>query len=261
MVKKISEFRIHALASGSKGNCLLVEAGATKVLVDLGISHRRLCQKLNALDLSLKDISALFITHEHKDHVSGLPTFMKTCDINVFAKENTWRNMPNWRDLRKNYCQKLRGSVVLGSLRVDPFAISHDAAEPVGFNMYTDNAKCSILTDVGFPGAAVRECIRNADYLVLEANHDLQMLQNGSYPAFLKQRIRSNKGHLSNEDAAWLLNNIAEAKSMKVILAHLSGENNTPEIALNTVRGILKLNNKLDKIKLQVALQDTTISM
>lgn len=260
-MKKISSIKVHSLASGSKGNCLLIETNGANVLVDMGISYRKLCSRLTELNMSLADISAVFITHEHKDHVSGLTTFMKSCDINVFAREQTWRNIQDWRNLRKNFCQKLTDSIVLDCLQVEPFSIPHDAADPVGFNFYYDRLKCSVLTDVGFPSSSVREKIHNADYLVLEANHDLDMLQHSHYPDYLKQRIRSNKGHLSNADAGWLLSHSIDSKNMKVMLAHLSAENNTGTKALQSVQDVLKQTSKIHKADIRVALQDQIISM
>lgn len=253
--------KIHSLASGSKGNCLLVQAGSKNILVDLGISYKRLGEKLRAMGMSVADLDGVLITHEHVDHISGLPVFMKNCDIKVFAKDDTWRNMKFWRTLRRNYCQSLPDSLLMDELQIEAFEIPHDAAQPVGFNLYHNGYKCSILTDVGFPTSMLKERIKNADYLVLEANHDLDMLSSGNYPQALQQRIRSNRGHLSNEDAGWLLSHVIENKNINVLLAHLSQENNTPQAALQTVADILKKTGKLHKVKLQVASQEQTIIM
>lgn len=227
----------------------------------MGISYKRLGDKLGELGLNVDQLDSVLITHEHSDHISGLPVFMKNCNINVFAKDDTWRNMKCWRELRRNYCQSLPDNLLLDEVQIEAFDIPHDAVQPVGFNIYHNSYKCSVLTDVGFPGAALQERIKNADYLVLEANHDLDMLSNGNYPQMLKQRIRSNRGHLSNEDAGWLLSNIIENKNISVLLAHLSQENNTPQMAMQTVADILHKTGKLHKVKLQVALQEKTIIM
>ncbi len=261
MVNKISEFKIHSLASGSRGNCLLLNGVQTNILIDVGISHKKLCSRLQALNLSLQDIDAVFITHEHKDHVSGLATFMKNCDINVFAKEETWRNMFDWRNLRKNYCQRLPDSILLGDFQIEAFPVSHDAAATVGYNIYQNKIKCSVLTDVGFISSSVRNKITNSDFIVLESNHDLDMLAHSRYPEHLKQRIRSNKGHLSNDDAAWTLSHIIEQKNIKVLLAHLSEENNTGENALETARKVLKQVDKLHRADIKVALPDSIVSI
>lgn len=238
-----------------------MQAGSKNILVDLGISYKRLGEKLRELDMSVDKLDGVLITHEHIDHISGLPVFMKNCDVKVFAKDDTWRSMKFWRELRRNYCESLPNSMLLDEVQIEAFDIPHDAVQPVGFNLYYNGYKCSVLTDVGFPGAMVKERIMDADYLVLEANHDLDMLSSGNYPQVLKQRIRSNRGHLSNEDAGWLLSNVIENKNVNVLLAHLSQENNTPQAALQTVADILKKTGKLHKVKLQVALQEKTIIM
>lgn len=249
------------MASGSKGNCLLVQAGTKNILVDLGISYKKLGERLKALDMTVDCLDGVLITHEHTDHISGLPVFMRNNNIKVFAKDDTWRSMKFWRELRRNNCESLPNSLLMEALQIDTFDIPHDAVQPVGFNMYYNGYKCSILTDVGFPGAVLKDRLRDSDCIVLEANHDLDMLSNGNYPQSLKQRIRGNRGHLSNEDAGWMLSNIIANKNVNVLLAHLSQENNTPEMALQTVTDILKKTGKLHKVKLQVALQEKTIIM
>ena len=255
----IDNFKIYSLASGSKGNCLLVTAGETKILVDMGISCRKLQSKLAEIGCAIGDLTGVVITHEHQDHVAGLRVFMKNYDINVFAKNNTWRGMKCWGELRRNFCQVLPETMLLGQVVVDSFAIPHDAAEPVGFNFNWGNKKCSVVTDIGFPSSLIKEKLRNTDYLVLESNHDLEMLNTGFYPEVLKQRIKSNRGHLSNVDAGWLLNELVADKPMRVLLAHLSQENNLPSLALNTVAEILKKQDNRHKIDLKVASQEKIV--
>lgn len=254
-------FKLHSLASGSKGNCLLVCAGESKFLVDMGISTRNLQKKLSTLNLCIEDLSAIFITHEHQDHVSGLPVLMKNYNIKVYAKEATWKNMRAWRDLRKNYCQTLADNLLLDQVYIQTFPLSHDAVDPIGYNFHYNNQKLSFVTDTGFPSAIIKEQIRDADFLVLEANHDANMLKYGNYPQMLKARISSNKGHLGNLDAAWLLAETSADKHMQVLLAHLSQENNLPHIALETVSEVLRKTNKLHKVNLQVASQEQIISI
>lgn len=230
-------------------------------MVDLGISYKKLGVKLGELGMTVDCLDGVLITHEHIDHISGLPVFMKNSNINVYAKDDTWRNMKFWRELRRNYCQSLPGSLLMDGLQIEAFDIPHDAVQPVGFNMYYNGYKCSILTDVGFPQSVLKDRLKDSDYIVLEANHDLDMLASGGYPQALQQRIRSNRGHLSNEDAGWMLSSIIENKNVNVLLAHLSQENNTPQMALQTVAEILKKTGKLHKVKLQVASQEKTIIM
>lgn len=230
-------------------------------MVDLGISYKKLGIKLGELGMTVDCLDGVLITHEHIDHISGLPVFMKNSNINVYAKDDTWRNMKFWRELRRNYCQSLPASLLMDGLQIEAFDIPHDAVQPVGFNMYYNGYKCSILTDVGFPQSVLKDRLKDSDYIVLEANHDLDMLASGGYPQALQQRIRSNRGHLSNEDAGWMLSSIIENKNVNVLLAHLSQENNTPQMALQTVAAILKKTGKLHKVKLQVASQEKTIIM
>lgn len=255
----IDKFKIYSLASGSKGNCLLVTAGETKILVDMGISCRKLQNKLAQIGYQISDLNGIVITHEHQDHVAGLRTLMKNHDVNVFAKTNTWRSMKCWHELRRNFCQVLPETMLLGQVLVDNFAIPHDAAEPVGFNFNWGREKCSVVTDIGFPSNLLKEKLKNTDCLVIEANHDLNMLNVGLYPEVLKQRIKSNRGHLSNLDAGWLLNEVIEGKPMRVMLAHLSQENNLPSLALNTVTDILKKQDKIHQIELKIASQEEIV--
>ena len=226
---------ITTLASGSSGNCILVSHGATHLLVDAGISCRRVKTALAALDLTPGDLTAILITHEHSDHISGLATLFKHYHLPVWCSKGTGRQLEYRIAFLNEVLRTFEpgASFALGSLTVTSFAISHDAADPVGYT-FTDGArKAAIVTDLGVVTPVVEDSIRGADLLVAEANHDPDLLRDGPYPYYLKQRILGCQGHLSNADCAAL---VSRSGAGTVILAHLSAENNRPDLALETVR-------------------------
>lgn len=231
--------QIHVLASGSTGNALLVKYDDVNLLVDAGISARRIKNALTELDTAIEDIDGVLVTHEHTDHVSGLATLTKKYRLPVYARPDTWDSICSRMTIPAECRCELPDSLDIGPVKVVPFSISHDAVDPVGFNLFYKQWKCSVVTDLGFATDSVKKALSCSDVLVLEANHDLDMLQNGSYPWHLKRRIMSNRGHLSNTDAGWLLARMARRSHTKVLLAHLSQENNCPDLAKNTVNGIL----------------------
>lgn len=232
--------QVHVLASGSTGNAIFLDFNHTKILVDAGISTRRIKNSLAELGTSIEELDGVVITHEHRDHVSGLATMTKKYNVPVYASMNTWSAM-YCRDVIPDSCCKGLPSVLeIGQVRVEPFNISHDAADPVGFRFYHENHKCSVVTDLGFVTETVKKAIALSDILVLESNHDIEMLEKGAYPWHLKKRILSNRGHLSNFDAGWTLARLERKPSMQVFLAHMSQQNNDPELAMETVSSILR---------------------
>jgi phosphoribosyl 1,2-cyclic phosphodiesterase len=243
--------QVHVLASGSTGNAIFLDFEDTKILVDAGISTRRIKNSLAELGVRLEEVDGVFITHEHRDHISGLATMTKKYKLPVYASPDTWNNM-YCRELIPPECNKpLKESVDIGRVKVEPFRISHDAADPVGYSFYHGHKKCSVVTDLGFVTDSVKKAISFSDVLVLESNHDVDMLQSGSYPWHLKKRIMSNRGHLSNVDAGWTLARLERKSRTQVLLAHMSQENNRPELAVDTVKTILsdqgfKLGTEID---------------
>ncbi len=231
---------LHVLASGSTGNATLLKFGNVNLLIDAGISARRIKNGLAEIGTPLETLDGVLITHEHRDHVSGLTTLMNRYRIPVYARLETWDALPGKEALPPELCRSLTDSLDIGAVRIEPFSISHDAADPVGFNFFYRQLKCSVATDLGFVTDTVKKALDGSDVIMLEANHDLDMLRNGSYPWYLKKRIMSNRGHLSNLDAGWTLARLARKSHTHVFLAHLSQENNCPEIAERTVRGILE---------------------
>ena len=254
-------FRVHVLASGSKGNAVLIGAGRTNILIDAGISARRLNRELGGLGLAARDLAGIFITHEHIDHVRGLSAFVEKSQVQVFAKEETWLALANLHKVRAD-CRRLlpmRESAV-GDLCVRPFAVSHDAAAPVGFNIFYKSRKCSLATDLGFAGGEVKTAVAGSDVFIIEANHDEKMLSGGSYPPALKKRIGGGRGHLSNAQAGQLLAEVCGGKKTEVFLAHLSQENNRPELAQKTVADILAARGAAGSISIRVTSQDGLVS-
>lgn len=231
--------KICILASGSRGNAALLDFGRTKILVDAGISARRIEHCLAGIGVKAGEINGLLITHEHSDHIKGLEVLVRRHNIPVYARPQTWRMLSCRHSLPPGTRAELKDSFDIGSVRIEPFSISHDAVDPVGLTFYHKDFKYVVATDFGTATKTVEDALAYADALVLESNHDIQMLNKGPYPYFLKRRIRSETGHLSNDDAARLLARIPRRKSMDVLLAHLSQQNNHPDLARRTVADYL----------------------
>lgn len=231
-----------SLASGSSGNCYLVKSEKAAILVDAGISGSRIFQCLKHIQTEPSEINALLITHEHQDHVRSLQTVNRRIKaIRTYANSKTWKFIDSLVDESKRAVFETGKKFFINDIEVMPFLLSHDAAEPVGYSFYLDGKQISILTDSGCVNEDIYDEIKDADLLILEANHDVEMLRMGRYPFFLKQRILGSKGHLSNVDAANAVNRILseKKKERRVLLAHLSQENNFPEMAYLTVKNLL----------------------
>ena len=259
----MSCFQVAVLASGSKGNATVIRCESGVILVDAGISCRRIAQGMQKLGLSPSDMAAVFITHEHIDHVKGLETFIKKYQVPIFASAGTWRGISqtlpridlqlcDWRVLAP------QTEFSIGGLRARSFSISHDALEPTGYLFRCKNHTIGYVTDTGYISDLVRRELDGAEILVLEANHDPVLLRNGSYPPVLQKRILGTRGHLANATAGHLLAGL-EQLPQQVFLAHLSQENNTPELALSTVRGIVKQRRPAAEIQFYVTSQDEVV--
>ena len=205
--------RLCSIASGSSGNCVYVGSDTTHLLMDVGISGKRIEAGINELDLKMSDIDAIFITHEHADHISGLGVLARKYGIPIYATKGTIKDMALY-----------------------PIRTSHDAAQPVAYRISHDKQKIAVITDLGCYNDYTVECLRDLDVLYLEANHDIHMLQVGPYPYYLKQRILGERGHLSNEAAGKLLSRLLHDRMHAIVLGHLSQENNLPELAYESVR-------------------------
>ena len=236
--------RFCSLASGSSGNCHYIESEEYRVLVDIGLSGRQIEQAMRLRGLDPASVDAVFVTHEHNDHIRGVGVWARRYRIPVLATAGTWRGMER---LVGEIPGELQREIVigrgyrLGKLRIEAIPICHDANQPCGYSLDCEGRRVVIVTDTGILTPAAFDKLREADLAVLESNHDIEMLMNGPYPMPLKRRIRSNLGHLSNEDCGQALARLyAEKKKGVYLLGHLSRENNRPELALSTVRTILQ---------------------
>ena len=230
---------VHTLASGSSGNALVLDWGGGRILVDAGISCRRICQGLNTLGLTPEDLDAICITHTHGDHVSGLRILLKRTDCPVFASEPAaWELLERAAGV-KDRLDTAEGPFSVRDCTVTPFPTSHDAPGSRGYRFDTPDGGFGLLTDSGVVTPEAAEVLPGAALAVLEANHDVEALQSGPYPYYLKKRILGPGGHLCNEDAAAFAVTLAAAGAREIVLAHLSKENNTPTMALRTVETAL----------------------
>jgi len=232
-----------SFASGSSGNCYMVKDEKTAILIDAGISGKRITEGLNSTGTPTDQVEAVLVTHEHSDHVKSLSVIAKRIPgLLVYANDATWRCIgePVPEERRRTFVTG--EDFYIGDFVIRPFAISHDAAEPVGFSIYRDDKQISILTDSGCINEGQFEEVLDADLLVLEANHEEEMLLFGRYPYALKHRILGNEGHLSNITAGqWLCRIVNKhPKKRRVLLGHMSRENNTPEVAMQAMRNTLE---------------------
>lgn len=231
------------LASGSKGNALYVKGGETAVLFDCGLSGRELERRMAERALDPATLSAVVISHEHTDHVSGAGVVCRRYGIPLFITEATCAG--SVKQLGKTKSMEIRTMesglrFAIGSMEIHPFSISHDAADASGFRVSTGGSVLGIATDLGVAGHLVREHLSGCTALVMESNHDPELLYaNPNYPWPLKQRVRSRVGHLSNEEAATLLGDLDRSRLAHLVLAHLSEENNTPALAMEAAGTVL----------------------
>lgn len=255
-----TSFKISVLASGSRGNAALIQVGPTAILIDAGISCRRIVQGLKERNLSPRDLGGIFLTHEHKDHIAGLEVFARTYgEVPIFASEKTWTRLPFRRTMNRDQMRVFPRSCVVGGLRIQPFSIPHDAIDPVGYEIFYNERKCTYLTDCGFVTKTCEQAVDGAEALILEANHDEDMVRGGPYPAPLKARILGQEGHLSNRAAADLLEKV-DVPPEVVFLAHLSEMNNSPRLAYDTVKSVLEDNPRTRDVTLYVASQKEAVS-
>ena len=245
---------LHTLASGSDGNCLLVTCGDTRLLVDAGISLRRIKNDLAQLGLTVDGLSGILITHSHSDHVAALQTLVKHHTVPIYASTGTGeqlcRRISGLRPLLRTVSC---GDVFsVGSCRVTVFPTSHDTPDSVDYRLESGTGSIGVLTDTGYVTEDARRALTGVDILVLESNHDPDRLRCGPYPLPLKERIASRCGHLSNADAACFAVEMAHSGTSQIVLAHLSKENNTPQLALETMRQYLAQEH-LDDVIVTVA--------
>lgn len=233
--------RVATLASGSSGNCAVVSDGRVHILIDAGISTRRIAQGLKGLGLELRHIAGVLITHEHIDHVAALPVLCRQAGAALYTAEDTaFALCAKWPGLEQRFRVFAPGQrFALEGLEVGTFATSHDCACPVGYRVGDGRRALALCTDTGLVTPQAREGVRGAHTLIGEFNYDPQMLRTGPYPVHLQDRIRGRQGHLSNEMGGELAAWAAQQGTVRVILAHLSQENNRPGLALEAARQAL----------------------
>jgi len=224
--------RFASLGSGSEGNGLVVEAGGTRILIDCGFGVRGTARRLGRLGLAPSSLTAILVTHEHTDHIGGVPAFAARYGIPVWATFGTLAAVSErFEGMPHVYGFDSHERFSIGALEIAPITVPHDAREPVQYVVGDGARRLGVLTDIGTSTAHVEACLSGCDALVLECNHDLAMLENGDYPPSLKQRIAGRLGHLHNEAAAEILARIDTSRLVHIIAAHLSQQNNTPELA------------------------------
>ncbi|MPW25278.1 MBL fold metallo-hydrolase [Alkalibaculum sp. M08DMB] len=247
-----------SLYSGSSGNCLFLEDNNTKILIDGGVSGKKIVENLKQIDVKPEEIDALLITHDHIDHTRGVGILSRRYNIPIYSNQGTWDiASKSLGKIAADNCIifKSNNELCINGLSIMPFLIHHDAGEPVGFSITNGKQKIGIITDTGEVTEGILSNLQECDLVMIESNHDVQMLKVGRYPYYLKKRILSKIGHLSNEDAAEIILRLVNEGLNKVILAHLSEENNFPELAFETTSSLLTQNNiKVQKdVVLEVA--------
>lgn len=236
--------RIVTFASGSTGNCCLVSDGGVNVLIDAGISARRIVQGLGVLGLAPQDVCGVLITHEHSDHISGLPVLVKRTGMRIFAPSELGEVLKRVKPELSESIDYIPpdGGLCVGDVKITAFPTPHDASASFGYRIEGSEV-FAFATDTGHISDELLEGLQGADTVVIEANHDKVMLKNGPYPPFLKQRVLSKHGHLSNDDCAKLACLLADGGTRQIILGHLSQQNNTPEAAETAVSEALSGRN------------------
>lgn len=253
-------FKAVPLFSGSSGNCVYVNYNGEEILIDAGVSYKRICTALNSIGADISSIKAMLITHEHCDHVKALGVLSKHTDMPIYINSES----------AKAFCEPLDelfcGHAVIanpgetltfGGFEVNVFSTPHDSAGSVGYHFsFSNGERFALATDIGYITKEISDHLLGCKSVIIESNHDIKMLKNGSYPYILKQRILSDHGHLSNDACAEFLPKLVDSGTEKIVLAHLSGENNTPSLAYNTSAAALaEAGFTPDDVKLTVAMK------
>lgn len=235
-------FNVSILASGSTGNSLFIESQNKKILVDAGLSGKKITSLLAEIDRKPDDLDAILVTHEHRDHIHGVGVLARKYKIDVFANEKTWEAMDPMIGnvaVEQKHIFEMGKVLTFGDMDVESFGVSHDASAPQFYRFYKEGHSFVMLTDTGYCSDHVRGIIKDADAYLIESNHELEILRMGPYPWSLKQRILGDKGHLSNDDGALTMADVIGDKTKRIYLGHLSKENNTKEHARMAMESIL----------------------
>lgn len=235
--------RFCSIASGSSGNCIYVGNDDSGLLVDAGISCKGILESLKNIGVCNSSIKGILVTHEHSDHMKNIGAMSRKLNIPIYANYRTWQALDG--NIGKVKAENIRifennKEFSINDINVSPFSISHDAADPVGYTFSFGGRKAGLATDLGYFSQTVKEALKGSNFVMLEANHDIEMLKVGSYPYFLKRRILGEFGHLSNEASGYAACELVDMGVEQIMLGHLSRENNFPQLAYETVRGILE---------------------
>lgn len=233
-----------SLASGSRGNAQYISTKKSGLLVDAGMSGKYIENALNKIDRNFDKIKALLVTHEHSDHISGIGVLMRRYKLPLYVNEKTWLGMKDKIgkiDEDSIHIIENEKPFMIDDILVNSYSISHDANDPIGYTFEYNNKRIALATDLGYAPNQVIDAIKETDLLFIESNHDIEMLKAGKYPYFLKRRVLSMEGHLSNDEAGRVAKEVVRHGRVKdILLAHLSQENNFPELAYETVKNVLK---------------------
>ncbi len=232
--------RFSVLGSGSRGNCVYIESGGTAILIDGGFSGKEIVGRLKSIGREAADLDAICLTHDHHDHIAGVGVLSRRCSLPVHANPGTFAGgEATLKKLWQRQEFETGDEFVVNDLAIRSFRISHDTADPVGYVIKSDRAMIGYCTDTGRTSHLMRQRLSACDAVILEFNHNLQLLKNGPYPPALQQRVRSSQGHLANEDAAAFLQTLLHKGLQLVVLAHLSEMNNNPQLAMAAADGVL----------------------
>lgn len=253
--------RLSVLASGSRGNSTYIATDRVRLLIDAGLSAREIGRRLVTIGVGPQDIDGIIVTHEHVDHVRGLGSFARRYKLPVYLNQRTHANLPDPVGRLKEKEEFVTGRrFSVGDTTIHPFSISHDAADPVGFTLVNGSVKIGVCTDLGAATRLVRRHLEHCSILVLEANHDVEMLKNGPYPWPVKQRIKSRLGHLSNMQSVEVVSQVFSEDLKEVILAHLSETNNSSDMVLQTFNGMLE-QRKRELLRITLASQHLPLDL
>lgn len=235
--------KMSVLASGSSGNVTYIETPTKRFLVDAGLSGKKIESLMGTIGRSLHDVDAILVTHEHKDHVHGVGVLARKYGMDIYANEKTWTQLDaalGKIDVNQKHIFEMGKTLTIGDVDITSYGVSHDAIAPQFYSFQRDNQRIVTLTDTGYVSDYLRGALKDATVYLMESNHDVDLLRAGSYPWSTKQRILSDKGHLSNEDGALALVDLIGAQTKRIYLGHLSRENNHKEVARQTCEMILR---------------------
>lgn len=240
--------KVCSLSSGSKGNCTYIESEQAKILLDVGVGLKYLLEALKILSVEPTTLDGIVITHEHSDHIKGVEAICKKYDLPIFCPISLYNVLSNQMPTCANLLKPFKEEFYVNDLRIVPFRLSHDSVDCYGYRMIDDSGSVSFVTDTGYLPEGASNIIENSSLVFLESNYDPDMLFACSYPIFLKKRIMSNSGHLSNLDCAKIIAHLARTGTKRVVLSHISENSNTPYLAYNTVKSyLLKQGIEIDR--------------